>query len=272
MKLLSKILGRQATAAPFLRAGAAVEAPGTWNDVVRSYERPVDQANEQACAQNAAEAAYYAQVDRVANKWHHYLEIYDRHLSNHRDKPVRFLELGVCQGGSLQVWRRYLGDSALLHGLDIDPRCATIDDTDLVIHIGSQTDTGLLGRVVEQMGGIDVVIDDASHISAHQITSFEFLYPLLAPDGVYIVEDAHSSYWQDFGGGLRAPGSFMEYAKRLIDRLHAGYVLNADPVSRDPGFAAVTHGISFYDSMVVFEKRSGKARPRSTIVGTRWLA
>lgn len=252
-----------------LRAGAPA-APASWETVVQSYSSPVDQAAEQAQAQNGFEAAYFAQTDRIANKWHHYLEVYDRHLSSYRNKPVNILELGVFQGGSLQVWRRYLGQKAILHGIDIDERCALIDDPDLKIHIGSQTDTDLLGRIANEMGAIDVIIDDASHISEHQIASFEFLYPLLAPNGIYIVEDVHCSYWPDTGGGLRAPRAFMEYAKGLLDRLHARYVLDSDAEARDPGFADVTHGIFFYDSMVVFEKRAGKGLPRTGVVGTRW--
>lgn len=271
MSLLSKIVGQRAKpASTLLRAGAPAEPPGSWSDIVNSYQLPFDQPGEQARAANAAEVAYYAQSDRIAQKWHSYLEVYDRHLSQYRDKPVRFLEIGVFQGGALQVWRRYLGQAAILNGLDIDPRCAQVDDPDLTIHIGSQTDTALLARIVEQMGGIDVVIDDASHVSEHQIATFEFLYPLLAPNGVYIVEDVHCSYWPEFGGGLRAPGAFMEYAKGLLDRLHARYVLDPDPSDRDPGFADVTHAISFHDSMVVFEKRASKGPPRTNAVGTRW--
>ena len=255
----------------FLRAGAPAAAPGSWEEAMRVHQVPVDAAAERARARNPVEEAFFAQDDRVANKWHHYLEVYDRHLSRYRATGVRLLEIGVFQGGSLQMWRRYLGDAARIHGLDINPRCAQIDDPGLTVHIGSQIDRALLRRIVDAMGGIDVVIDDASHISEHQIATFETLYPLLAPDGVYIVEDVHASYWPELGGGLRAPAAFMEYAKALLDRLHARYVLDPDPAARDPGFADVTYGISFHDSMVVFEKRP-KGAPRTMVVGSRWLS
>ncbi|SFL48484.1 class I SAM-dependent methyltransferase [Methylorubrum salsuginis] len=256
-----------------LCSGAPAVPPASWQDALNPYGDRFDPAVERARATNPAEAAFFAQDDRIATKWHHYLEIYDRHLSRYRGKPVRVLELGVYQGGSLQMWRRYFGPEAVIHGLDINGGCRQIEDEqpDLRLHLGSQADQALLKRIVEEMGGIDVVIDDAGHVSPEQILSFETLYPLMAPDGVYIVEDLHASYWPEFGGGLRAPGAFMEYAKHLLDRLHARYVLEPEPFTRDPGFADATHGIAFYDSMVVFERRR-KPSPRSLTVGRRTLS
>lgn len=254
-----------------LYSGAPAQPPASWQEAVSRFGAQVDPAVERARATNPAEAAFFAQDDRLATKWHHYLEVYDRHLSRYRGKPVRILELGIFQGGSLQMWRRYLGPDAVIHALDINEACAQIDEPGITVHIGSQADAGLLRRIAEAMGGIDVVIDDAGHISPDQIASFEILYPLMAPDGVYIVEDVHASYWPELGGGLRAQGAFMEYAKRLLDRLHARYVLDPEPALRDPGFADATQAIAFYDSMVVFERRR-KPPPRALTVGHRTLS
>lgn len=277
MSFLSKLMQRSPSVPErsvggqdFLRTVGPGVAARSREEATQGCHLGADQVPAHERARNPAEAAFFAQDDRVVNKWRHYLEIYDRHLSRYRDTSVRFLEIGVFQGGSLQMWRRYLGEAANLHGLDVDPRCAQIDDPDLHIHIGSQTDTALLRRIVDDMGGIDVVIDDGSHVSDHQIATFECLYPLLSPDGVYLVEDVHASYWPEYGGGLRTPGAFMEYAKDLLDRMHARYVLDPDPVVRDPGFADVTHGIAFHDSMVVFEKRA-KGPPKTIATGRRWI-
>ncbi|ACL61982.1 class I SAM-dependent methyltransferase [Methylobacterium nodulans] len=261
---------KPAVSPDFLRIGAPPAPPASWEEVVRAGSTGFDPAAEHARMDNPMRDAYFAQGDRLASKWTHYLDAYDRHLSRYRGKPVRLLEIGVNHGGSLQVWRRYLGPQAVIHGLDIDPRCAGVGDPGTTIHIGSQTDRALLRRIVEAMGGIDVVIDDGSHVSAHQIATFETLYPLMAPDGVYAVEDVHCSYWPAVGGGLRAPGAFMEYAKDLLDRLHARYVLDPDPEPRDPGFADVTDSIAFYDSLVVFERRP-KGPARAIPVGHRML-
>jgi hypothetical protein len=219
-----------------------------------------------ARASNPFEALYYGHRGRVACKWHHYLEPYDRHLGRFRGRPVRVLELGILQGGSLQLWKSYFGEHAIIHGIDIDPACAKFSEARVVPHIGSQADTGFLKRVVEQMGGVDVIIDDASHKGCDQIASFELLYPLLDPNGVYICEDTRSAYWSQYDGGYRKPGTFIEYAKGLIDRLHAWYIEDEE-IARDESFARMTLGIFFYDSLVVLEKRAKSVPFQYTIGG-----
>lgn len=251
-------------------AAASSDAPAalrTEQDVFAALARPVDQALEASRAGNAVEAAYYEQADRYVHKWHHYLAIYDRYLARYRGKPVRLLEIGVYNGGSLQVWRRYLGAQAVIHGLDLDPRCALIDDPDLRIHIGSQDDVELLGRIVAEMGGVDVVIDDGSHAWRHQIATFEALYPTLAPDGVYMCEDVHTSYWPLSGEGRPDAQSFIDYAKTLVDRLHVWYSLGEQSAA-DMAFALMTGGIGFHDSMVVIEKQV-RSPPHHGVVGHR---
>jgi len=207
-----------------------------------------------ARASNPLEALYYSHHGRIAYKWHHYLELYDRHLGRFRGRPVRILELGIFVGGSLQIWKSYFGEHAVIHGVDIDPTCAQFSEERIVPHIGSQADAGFLKQVVDQMGGVDVVIDDASHRGSDQITSFEVLYPLIDVNGVYICEDTRASYWSQYEGGYRRTGTFIEYAKGLVDQLHAWYIED-EATARDETFARMTLGILFYDSMVVFEKR-----------------
>ena len=51
----------------------------------------------------------YAGKRRI-DKWDHYLQIYDRLLSPYRNTPlsIRLLEIGVFDGGSLELWRATL--------------------------------------------------------------------------------------------------------------------------------------------------------------------
>jgi hypothetical protein len=177
------------------------------------------------------------------------------------------VELGIYRGGSLQIWKKYFGERAVIHGVDSNPACIQFAEERVVPHIGSQTDAGLLKQVVEEMGGVDVVVDDASHWGSDQIASFEVLYPFVDENGVYICEDTRTSYWSQFGGGYRKPGTFIEYAKGLVDRLHAWYIED-EAIARDETFARMTLGIFFYDSMVVFEKRA-KSIPFQCAVGRK---
>ena len=234
----------------------------------RFDRRDADQRQLLGSATTPMEQLFYAHDDRVAAKWHHYLALYDRHLEHFRSTPVRLLELGVLHGGSLQLWRKYFGELAVLHGIDIDERSAQAAEPGLVVHIGDASDAHLLESVIDEMGGVDVVIDDASHIGAHQVASFSTLWPRLSARGVYLCEDTHANYWPTFSGGYLETSSFIEYTKRLIDRMHAWYV-DDERLDRDETFARECRGIHIYDSMVVFEKDTTRGEPFHTMVGKR---
>lgn len=105
------------------------------------------------------------------------------------------------------------------------------------------------------MGGVDIVIDDGSHISDHQRISFETLFPLMNEGGVYICEDLQASYWEVFhNGGYKKKGTFIELSKQLVDDLHAWY--HEKPQLVLPNIAETVQGVSFYDGFVAIEKRA----------------
>lgn len=191
---------------------------------------------------------------RQIDKWLHYFEIYERHFARYRGRPVRVLEVGVFHGGSLRMWRDYFGPAAAIHGMDINPACAALAEDGIEILIGSQTDRGFLRGLRSRLPPFDILIDDGGHRPEQQIATFEELFPHVAADGVYLCEDLHANYWADYGGGVRRPDTFIEYAKSLVDRLNAW-------ASREPGLLAVddftrsTHSLHFYPSVLVIEKR-----------------
>jgi hypothetical protein len=204
------------------------------------------------------ERLFYEHKGRIAHKWHHYLEIYDHHFARFREPrayPVRILELGVSRGGSLQIWRKYFGSEAKIVGVDIDPACLDRVDPDTPAVIGDQSDPAVLASALAQLGdGVDIVIDDGSHLGRHQIASFEFLYPRLSVDGLYACEDLQCCYSSEFEGGYRKEGTFIEYAKSLIDRLHAWY-FEGNLKDSSMEFAQTTFGIFTYVGLIVIEKR-----------------
>ena len=200
---------------------------------------------------------FLAHRGRPTQKWIGYPEAYDRQLARWRGKPVRLLEIGVSQGGSLEIWRDYLGGQAVIFGIDIEPACADRVDAPSQVRIGSQADPAFLRSVVEEMGGVDIVIDDGSHVARHQRVSFRTLFPLLAEGGLYVVEDTHSSYWPGFfQGGVRRRGTAVEMAKELIDDLHRFWHWQKRPSHGD------VHAVHAYDSVFFVEKRRQAAPAR----------
>lgn len=210
---------------------------------------------------------------RLAHKWLHYLQAYSDQFETLRNgftnddgssRPLRFLEIGVSHGGSLQMWRTYFGPEAIIYGVDVNPECAAFDGEAAQIRIGSQADSRFLRGVIEEMGGVDVVLDDGSHVASHQRASFEALYPLISEGGLYVVEDVHTAYWGNFEGGYRRRGTFVEVVKDLIDDIHKPYH------GRPERQAAVRSGIAsitIYDSLVFIRKARSRL-PVNVRVGT----
>jgi cephalosporin hydroxylase len=201
---------------------------------------------------NPLRAYFLANEGRLIHKWMHYFDIYDSHLTRFRGQPVTLMEFGVYHGGSLQMWKHYLGAAARIVGVDINPACKGLEEPQIEVHIGDQEDRAFVTALGELIGPIDIVIDDGGHTMTQQISTFEALFPALALGGVYVVEDLHTSYWEEYGGGYRAPGTFVEYAKDLIDQLHAWHSRDDQLTVTD--YTTHVRAIHAYDSVIVFEK------------------
>jgi cephalosporin hydroxylase len=188
---------------------------------------------------------------RQIHKWTHYFPVYECHLSRFVNRTTTFVEIGVSTGGSLQLWKRYLGPFARIVGIDIDPACKAVEEEQISVRIGDQSDINFLQQIIDEFGSPDVLIDDGSHMMEHIRVSFEFLYPRMDKNGVYLVEDLHTAYWEEYGGGFKHSGSFIEKCKSLIDEFNADHSRGTVPVST---FSKITHSIHFYDSVAVFER------------------
>ena len=196
-------------------------------------------------------ADFLTNDQRLIHKWKHYFPVYERHFRDFVYKPLTFIEIGCGKGGGLQMWKRYFGPHARIVGIDINPDCKSFAEDQIEVRIGDQKDERLLQKVVDEFGAPDIVVDDGSHVMSDIAASFRFLYPKLSQAGVYLVEDLHTAYWDEYEGGLRRSGSFIELCKGLIDELNADHTRGALPATE---FGRTTLGMHFYDSMVVFER------------------
>lgn len=186
------------------------------------------------------------------DKWIHYFDIYERHFARFRGKSPVMMEIGVMGGGSLAMWKDYFGSGCQIIGLDINAECKQHECDGIEIFIGSQDDHLLIDGIFSKYPRIDIVLDDGSHMMHHLSKSFEMLYENLSDNGVYVVEDTHTCYWEEYGGGLDREGSFMELVKSKLDDLNAIHTRGRLPVSK---FTRTTDSITCYDSVVVFERR-----------------
>jgi hypothetical protein len=208
---------------------------------------------------------------KLADKWSSYLPIYDRVLSKYKRAPISLLEIGVQNGGSLEIWSKYFESAQKIVGCDIDENCRKLSFSDkrIGVVVGSINSDSTLEEIKKISDEYDIIVDDGSHRSEDVITSFVKLFPLLKSDGIYIVEDMHTSYWPSYGGNLRGKNSSMEFFKSLVDVVNfehwegnksaTRYVQNYAPEMNDKlSFEnlAQIHQVSFFNSICIVEKKT----------------
>jgi hypothetical protein len=201
------------------------------------------------------EDIFFNKVTKRSDKWHPYFRAYEKHLNKFRNKECKILEIGIQKGGSLELWHHYLGDKCSVYGVDNDPSVLDLKyDFDVNITVGDQEDPKFWKDYTAKNGFFDIIIDDGGHTMAQQNVTILSLFGKLNYGGIYIVEDTHTSYWENWGGGFRSEESFVEKMKSLADLLHIRHIKNEKP---SINIINTFHGLSsmtFYDSMVVFEK------------------
>lgn len=122
-----------------------------------------------------------------------YLDVYNRYFSEIRNDVKVFVEIGILNGKSLKMWEEYF-PNATIFGIDINPSCKQFESGRVKIFIGDQNDEIFLNDIKSKIGDIDILLDDGSHITNHQIKTFNVLYPSVNSKGFYVVEDLSNSY------------------------------------------------------------------------------
>jgi len=208
---------------------------------------------------NDLQKYFYEISELPIYKWEHYFNIYETYFSKYRSRPILMMEIGVQTGGSTRMWKSYFHKDSKIVGIDINIECKKHECDGIDIHIGDQNDKKFIESLIEKYGSFDIILDDGSHINQHQINTFEWLFPHVVDGGLYLIEDTHTSYWSDCGGGYKSPSSCIEYSKHLIDQLNA-YFSESNQL-KPTYYTNNIESINFHDSMVVFKKQKRKFTP-----------
>ena len=216
---------------------------------------------------------YQEKSGKVSLKWELYLKEYDRVLREYQDSPVNILEIGVQNGGSLEVWSQYFRNAKLIVGVDIDDKCQSLvySDSRIQVIIGDCCQQDVLEKITGQAATFDLVFDDGSHQSADIIKAFLLYFPNLSVDGLYIIEDLHCSYWENYQGGLFDPYSSIAFIKKLIDIINHQHwqnelsinlffenflvQLGLDPLMINVDFLNQVHSIEIINSLCIIKKK-----------------
>lgn len=220
---------------------------------------------------------------KVSDKWSSYLDRYDQLFAPYRDQPIRLLEIGVQNGGSLELWSQLFPHAEKIVGCDIEIACTQLSfDHPNIVVIGANINSDEAEQaVLTHAPNFDLIIDDGSHQSGDIVCSFVRYFPYLNNGGLYIAEDLHCSYWQEFGGGLFHPYSAIAFFKRLADTInHEHWGIDQTRVELLSGFhhqydvifdeevLAHINSIEFTNSMCILRK----AAPSKNQLGSRMVS
>jgi hypothetical protein len=195
---------------------------------------------------------------------HLYTPAYYELLKDRREAPVRLLEIGVggynearCGGASLRMWAEFFGNGRIV-GLDYNVKKLALPPRVSVAQ-GSQDDIACLQRLHEAHGPFDIVIDDGSHDPMHMMASFLYLYSLMAPDGIYIIEDTQTCFVPAQGGNASASGTIYTLAHLVALQMHRaeGYEPGPGELDLSP-LADHTVSVSFLRNVVCFKRGDNK--------------
>jgi Glycosyltransferase WbsX/Methyltransferase domain len=183
---------------------------------------------------------------------------FDRFWSATGFRPRHMLEIGIWDGGSTAFWYEHLRPERLV-AIDLQDRedspyfrrwvtAGGLAERVLTRWRTDQADRQALHEIVERdLGGeLDLVIDDGSHLDAPTRASFEALFPLLPPGGLYIVEDWAWEHWPEF----QDPGHFWAGEESLA-------ALVCDLVAAAGSSPALIGSLLVYEGFVVVERGPG---------------
>jgi SAM-dependent methyltransferase len=226
---------------------------------------------------------YKSHAGKVSDKWSFYLDEYDRILTPYRDKAVRLLELGIQNGGSLELWDQFFRNAEKLVGCDVNPSCADLkyDSARIAVVVADSNTAEAQQEILLHCPRFDIIIDDGSHRPGDIIRFFCRYFQYLDEGGLYLVEDLHCSYWKEFAGGLFHPHSSINFFKRLADVInHEHWAVKRTRLELLDGFArrygvtfgeellASIHSIKFLNSLCIIDKQE----PLKNTLGPRVVA
>jgi len=182
---------------------------------------------------NELKYLHLSNTGKVSDKWESYLDYYNEIFTPLKDKDISLLEIGIQNGGSLQIYLNFFKNAEIIIGCDIDDNCRNLDYDDIRIQvvIGNINSNETHGKISSLKNQFDILIDDGSHISSEIITSFIKYFPMVKPGGIYVIEDLHCSYDSYntgyYGGGILNENSAINFFKKIIDVINSEFWTNA---------------------------------------------
>jgi hypothetical protein len=186
-----------------------------------------------------------------------YFPAYAELFSSYRETECTFIETGILDGGSLFMWRSWLGKKARIIGVDLNPEARKWNDHGFEIYIGDQGDPKFWQDTLSKVGHFDVLLDDGGHQSFQQIVTVNESIKAAQKKCVIVVEDTATSFMKDFSS--HGQHTFLEFSKDATDVLIGRSVplyKNRFPTSLNSGSIDLfknVYSIQFYNGIVAYQ-------------------
>lgn len=198
-----------------------------------------------------------------------YFNTYAELFSHYRNTNCVMIETGILGGGSLFMWRNWLGPKARIIGIDLNPAATKWIEYGFEIFIGDQGDPNFWKTTLAHIGEYDILLDDGGHQSFQQIVTTVEGISNAKKKCIIAIEDTHTSFMSDFK--LHEENTFLNYAKDSTDILTAKGASMYPNRIRQPNNNEIfelfrdVYSIEFFNSLVAFKIDPKKATNPSVI-------
>ena len=181
-------------------------------------------------------------------KWKKYFPIYEKLFEKYKNKEITFVEIGVLDGGSLEMWKKYFGKNSRIIGIDNNPECKKFENQNYEIFIGSQSDPKFWSNFFSKVGDVDIILDDGGHTNDQQIITLIESIEHIKNGGLHVVEDTHTSYQKHYGNPYKY--SFINFSKKTVDDINSAF-----PNIKNFNYTLNKriYSIEFFESIVAFK-------------------
>ena len=137
---------------------------------------------------------YGSDKGNIVHPKHSFGDFYEKYFMNITNAKF-VLEIGIHNGSSILSWKEYFKE-ANIHGIDIDDKSIMNDERITCYKVDQSNIDDIKNFVKDRINNnilYDVIIDDGSHRMEDQQLSFINLFKILKSNGLYIIEDLHTS-------------------------------------------------------------------------------
>ena len=174
-----------------------------------------------------------------------YFDVYDKLLAKFVGQPITFVEIGILDGGSLFMWRNFLGQNARIIGVDLNPAATKWREKGFEVFIGDQSKPEFWADFYREIGDIHVLLDDGGHRNDQQIVTVNSALPHVLDGGLIIIEDTQTSFMKFENFHKYSFVSFLQI------RIKSLYARSSELKIKRDTFSMTVNSIEFFTGICV---------------------